>query len=87
MAEGAARAAVQGRNDAPASVMKSKCTGCGICCNACPVEALSIVNGGLARIERKRCIRCYCCHEMCQQGAIRLHSSLLYRALESCVGF
>jgi ferredoxin len=68
-------------------VMKSQCTGCGICCNACPVEAPSIVNGGPARIERKRCIRCYCCHEMCPQGAIRLHSSLLYRALESCVGF
>jgi hypothetical protein len=24
---------------------------------------------------------------MCPQGAIRLHSSLLYRALESCLGF
>ena len=33
----------------------------------------------VATIVRKKCIRCYCCHEMCQYNAIELHKSLLYK--------
>jgi MinD superfamily P-loop ATPase len=35
----------------------------------------------VATIEKKKCIRCYCCHEMCQYNAIELHKSLLYKLL------
>ncbi|MGD2178999.1 MAG: 4Fe-4S binding protein [Anaerolineae bacterium] len=87
MAEGTARAAVQGRNDASASVGEEQDHSLWYLLQGLSGEALNIVSGGRARIERERCIRCYCCHEMCPQGAIRLHSSLLYRALESCLGF
>jgi formate hydrogenlyase subunit 6/NADH:ubiquinone oxidoreductase subunit I len=36
-----------------------------------------------AHIDRKTCIRCYCCHEMCPEDAIELKASLLYRFLNS----
>jgi uncharacterized protein (DUF362 family)/NAD-dependent dihydropyrimidine dehydrogenase PreA subunit len=66
-------------------VIGKKCIACGACHKACPVKAISMVNGrGLrkrARIDDKGCIRCYCCHEMCPQDAIELTPSLLYRIL------
>ena len=49
----------------------SRCTGCGKCAATCPVQAISI-SGGHARIRARTCIRCYCCHEMCSEGAISL---------------
>lgn len=32
-----------------------------------------------AHIDDETCIRCYCCHEICPEGAVELHESLLYR--------
>jgi uncharacterized protein (DUF362 family)/NAD-dependent dihydropyrimidine dehydrogenase PreA subunit len=58
-------------------VIKSLCTACGTCKNACPRDA--IVINKVAAIDKKKCIRCYCCHEMCQYNAIELHKSLLYK--------
>ncbi len=52
-------------------VVPSRCTGCARCVRACPVHASAIVDGK-ACIDRKKCIRCYCCHEMCEAGAIAL---------------
>lgn len=48
-----------------------KCTGCGQCAQSCPPQVISI-SDRRARIDRSSCIRCYCCHEMCPQGAIQL---------------
>jgi len=59
-----------------------KCVGCAACRDACPVEAISMINTGgkaVARIDDDPCIRCYCCHEMCPEDAVALHSSFLYR--------
>jgi ferredoxin len=64
-------------------VIEKACIACGACHKACPVKAISMVNGRgprkYARINDKDCIRCYCCHEMCPRDAIELKSSLLYR--------
>jgi uncharacterized protein (DUF362 family)/ferredoxin len=63
-------------------IIKSKCTACGACKKACPRDAITIVNK-CSVIDKKACIRCYCCHEMCQYNAIRLHQSFLYRIANS----
>jgi uncharacterized protein (DUF362 family)/Pyruvate/2-oxoacid:ferredoxin oxidoreductase delta subunit len=63
-------------------VRKETCKACGSCLKSCPADAITIQNTGnkpCAQIDDTTCIRCYCCHEMCQEKAIRLQKSLLYR--------
>ena len=43
--------------------------------------AVSLVNEK-AYIDDDKCIRCYCCHEVCPEVAIGLHSSWLYQLLK-----
>lgn len=54
-----------------AKVDSEKCTGCGICANMCPVEAVSLENG-LAKIDEQRCTGCGICVQNCPQGALSL---------------
>jgi uncharacterized protein (DUF362 family)/Pyruvate/2-oxoacid:ferredoxin oxidoreductase delta subunit len=56
------------------------CTGCCTCVRSCPQEAIAIVDGG-AVINYDDCIRCYCCHELCPEGAVELRRSLLGRII------
>ncbi|QSZ67320.1 DUF362 domain-containing protein [Methanofollis aquaemaris] len=56
----------------------ARCTGCGRCVLTCPVNAIALENGR-AVVEEERCIRCYCCHEMCEEGAIDLKQGPLSR--------
>ena len=50
----------------------SRCRHCLKCVNICPAKALSEKNGKI-RINRRSCIRCYCCHEMCPFDAIKVN--------------
>lgn len=61
-------------------VQAAKCTGCGLCREACPAGAIEIINGQ-SYIEDKMCIRCYCCHEACPEDAIELKRGMLNRLL------
>ncbi|MCK5062361.1 MAG: 4Fe-4S binding protein, partial [Candidatus Aenigmarchaeota archaeon] len=45
-------------------------TKCGNCVSNCPVGAISI--NGYPKIDYKKCIHCYCCHELCPEGAYTL---------------
>ncbi len=54
------------------------CVACGECVRVCPVEAIGQSGGRLA-IAYSRCIRCYCCHETCPRGAIKLVKPLFQR--------
>ncbi len=56
------------------------CTGCGFCARHCPAEAIAVVNGA-ASMDLQRCIRCYCCHELCPELAVELHRPWLGRLL------
>lgn len=59
----------------------AKCTGCAKCADICPEGAITVV-GGTAVVEMRRCIRCYCCHELCEYDAIELERPFLMRMLE-----
>jgi uncharacterized protein (DUF362 family)/Pyruvate/2-oxoacid:ferredoxin oxidoreductase delta subunit len=51
-------------------VLKNICKGCGICVNVCPAKALLILDKKPV-FDYGKCIRCYCCQEMCPEGAIK----------------
>ena len=56
------------------------CTGCGFCARHCPVDAIEVVDRR-AQMDTGRCIRCYCCHELCPETAVMLRKPLLGRVL------
>lgn len=61
-----------GRLYAPAPhTVPGRCIGCGQCVRICPENAV-VRRTGKAVFDLSRCIRCYCCHEMCQVRAIDL---------------
>lgn len=53
-------------------VQPEKCRGCGVCVRSCPQKTIQIT-AGKAKIHRRHCIYCYCCHELCDDFAITLH--------------
>ena len=56
------------------------CRGCTICARACPSQAIEMRNGK-ARVDYNKCVRCYCCQEVCEHGAIELATPPLARLL------
>lgn len=55
-------------------VLRERCTACGDCVRACPVQMVQI-HRGKAKVDHSKCIRCYACHEMCTSQAIVLRRS------------
>lgn len=57
-------------------IVKEQCRKCGICVSACPVEgkALRFKNGRTSPpvYDYRKCIRCFCCQEMCPHRAIKV---------------
>ena len=58
------------------------CTSCGTCVKHCPVtpKAVDWLDGDESRppiYNYSRCIRCFCCQEMCPEGAISVKEPLL----------
>jgi formate hydrogenlyase subunit 6/NADH:ubiquinone oxidoreductase subunit I len=65
-------------------IITEKCTQCGTCVHSCPVEgkAVNWVNGDHSKApayDYNKCIRCYCCQEMCPEGAIILKDPLIIK--------
>jgi uncharacterized protein (DUF362 family)/NAD-dependent dihydropyrimidine dehydrogenase PreA subunit len=52
-------------------VIKKKCTGCKVCVEHCPQDALTMV-GKYPKLEKARCISCFCCVELCTENAYKL---------------
>jgi uncharacterized protein (DUF362 family)/Pyruvate/2-oxoacid:ferredoxin oxidoreductase delta subunit len=50
------------------------CTGCQKCVNICPVKAIEPKHGNKKYIELtdSKCIRCFCCSEVCSDNAIEV---------------
>lgn len=60
---------------------ENKCKICGICVEACPVDPKAVDwhkgNRGIPPSYRYgRCIRCFCCQELCPEAAISVKSGL-----------
>jgi len=56
----------------------SLCTLCKACVLNCSVNAIEDV-GGVLKINEQRCIQCYCCHELCPNGAVEIKRSPLLK--------
>lgn len=54
-----------------AVVNREECTGCEACVSACPVEAISIVDGK-AKVSADDCVDCGACVGECPVEAISL---------------
>ncbi len=61
-------------------VEAGRCAQCGSCVLACPARAIRDT-GGVVQIDERSCIRCYCCHEVCPNGAITLVAPRALRLL------
>ncbi len=57
--------------------ISNDCRRCRICVESCPVSAITLFPSPL--IDQKKCIKCYCCHELCRSGAVKLKTSYLGR--------
>ena len=47
----------------------ARCTGCGLCMDACPTQAIHIVDS-VAQIDQSLCRECEVCLSACPEGAI-----------------
>ncbi len=68
------------------TVNRRKCRGCKKCYEHCPVKAISMTptkKGGVpkAKFDYNKCIRCYCCQELCPFGLIKVKSGLVYKLM------
>lgn len=62
------------------SVSPELCDGCGKCLKACPADAISHPDK-VAEIDLEKCIRCFCCHELCPNRAVEIERGWLGRRL------
>lgn len=65
--------------------MDANCRACGKCATHCPAKAITIKKGK-ARVAQKKCIRCYCCQELCPFNAVRFKKPMFYRLARSLSG-
>jgi uncharacterized protein (DUF362 family)/Pyruvate/2-oxoacid:ferredoxin oxidoreductase delta subunit len=65
-------------------IVAVKCTNCGTCVTMCPAEPKALTWRGTDKsvppnFDYSRCIRCYCCQEVCPEGAVRLRKPFIKR--------
>ncbi len=53
-----------------------KCTGCGLCAERCPTEAVRLDDAGTAERDEASCFGCGVCARFCPEGAISLREGL-----------
>jgi ferredoxin len=61
---------------------KNICTGCGVCSDNCPADAIQIVYDEKAEINMEECIRCGECHDICPVEAVRHDSEKIPEKVE-----
>ncbi|MBI5179064.1 MAG: DUF362 domain-containing protein [Nitrospinae bacterium] len=58
--------------------LRKTCTLCEQCINICPTDVISARNDRL-HFDYDRCIRCFCCVEVCPEGSMKPSSPLLLK--------
>ena len=61
------------------------CQRCGDCVTHCPPQAMTLDANGI-KIDYGRCIRCFCCQELCPHNAITTQQGLLLRLADYIQG-
>ncbi|MCL2141704.1 MAG: 4Fe-4S binding protein [Methanimicrococcus sp.] len=56
----------------PAIVDRDECTGCGLCVDECPSEAISLDDEGFSKVDADECVDCGACVDVCPTAAITL---------------
>ncbi|MCP4692648.1 MAG: DUF362 domain-containing protein [Desulfobacterales bacterium] len=59
-----------------------RCRTCGECWQYCPARAIT-ESGDAIQFDYERCIRCYCCVEVCPHGALEARRPVLGKLLNS----
>ncbi len=59
---------------------RQTCSGCGECSRVCPPGAIRMENKR-PRVDLDRCIRCFCCQELCPEKAVKINRPYLGRLL------
>jgi len=52
-------------------ISRTRCQHCRVCVQHCPAQVMKLIDAKIV-IDYNRCIRCYCCQELCPYGAIRI---------------
>lgn len=64
-------------------IAKIKCKGCKKCHDHCPAKAITMYpkkdGKQYAKINYNKCIRCYCCQELCPFGIVKVKSGIVYK--------
>lgn len=60
--------------------ISDKCKGCKDCEKCCPAKTISMIDNK-AVVDLSKCIRCFCCHELCPHHAIKIKRPLLSKLL------
>lgn len=58
--------------DALPQIDPERCTGCHICVDLCPADALAQVDGKAVLLFPERCTYCTACEDACPENAISL---------------
>lgn len=66
-------------------VIEKSCKGCSICYNGCPVDAITMEEK-IPHFDYDKCIRCYCCQELCPEGAIELKIDMSKKIIFKAAG-
>jgi ferredoxin len=56
----------------PSVVDRDECTGCGLCVDECPSEAISLDEEGIAKVDADECVDCGACVDVCPTASITL---------------
>lgn len=62
-------------------VINNRCIGCGRCMHHCPPKAIRL-ESRKAYIDYQKCIRCYCCQELCEHQAVDLKDGMILKLLK-----
>lgn len=58
--------------------IKSRCILCGVCVKGCPPGVIKIVGKKLV-FDYRRCIRCFCCRELCPEAALAVRKGIILK--------
>ncbi|MBQ8749898.1 MAG: DUF362 domain-containing protein [Clostridia bacterium] len=64
-------------------IKKKHCKGCKKCFEHCPVKAIEMKEKAdkkqYAKIDCNKCIRCFCCQELCPFNIVKIKSGVVYK--------